>query len=182
MQQPTAPCVRRPAIFAPGGLIWIPVPVGMTGPAREAWVAILRAGRRSLEVTAPDRILARLAGVSPRTIQAGLRALELSGMIARLRRAGGRVITILGRLAGGEKPARATHSQAAAPPSRNPSPHPSYEGKKLEEEAAGSIDREAIARPLGPEAPPPPGPARSFLERLPVFARAFASAAPPLGG
>lgn len=138
MANSTTPAVARPAsVFAAGGVQWVPVPVGLDGPARDVWGALMRLERATTVITAPDWRIAEAIERSARYVQEGLRALELAGMIERLRRRGGRVITILARLAG-----RSGHSDGCtdshrrakpyrrfpARPYRTGGPAPSYEG------------------------------------------------------
>lgn len=189
MSQHTTPAVARstsaPTVFAPGGCTWVPVPVGLDGPALHAWMALMRC-RRGTTVTAPDRVLAGLAGRSARTIQEGLRLLEADELIERTRRHGARVIVIVGRLAGrpeetvvkrssngahrsstDSQPAAEPYRSPPAAPIRRPARPPSYGGVTAQEQAGPPIDRPAIGGPV--ESPEPP---------CPAFRRFFAAVCP----
>lgn len=171
MNQPTTSVVARPpcapSVFAPGGATWVPVPVGLDGPALHAWIAIMRC-RRGILITAPDRVLAAMAGRSPRTIQEGLRQLEQDGLIERTRRRGARVITITTRLAGAStdsQPAAKPYRRPPAAPMRRPAQPPSYGGETSQKQAVPPVPP---SRPVGPaERDDPPCPAFTrFFARI----------------
>jgi DNA-binding transcriptional ArsR family regulator len=141
MTNPTTPRRARPAsVFAPEGMPWVPLPDLPRGIVRDTLYAVLRAARSISRVTAPDRVLARLGGMSERTLQRGLRMLEGLGLISRERRHGGRVITILFRLAG-KKP---VHRSANRSESYSPMP------------SVPSSMRDKTKETAGPPAPPAP--------------------------
>lgn len=169
MANPTAPSVARPAsVFAPGGIQWVAIPVGLEGPARDVWGALMQLERSTTIITAPDWRIADVIGRSARYVQEGLRALELAGMIERLRRHGRRVITVVARLAGRTSaPDPSTGARTSAPsctdshrrakpyrwrpaaPIRTDVHAPSSEGINEKKTPGPSV---AASTPAGPEA------------------------------
>lgn len=179
MRNPTAPQAARPAsVFAPGGIQWVAIPVGLEGPARDVWGALMQLERSTTVVTAPDWRIADVIGRSARYVQEGLRALELVGMIARLRRHGRRVITIVARLAGrsprtsdftSETSCTDSHRRAKpyrrfpATPYRTGAPAPSSEGINEKKTPGPSV---AASTPAGPDNEEPSPWTRRWFGRL----------------
>lgn len=191
MAYPTAPAAARPAsVFTPEGVPWTAVPHSVPrGLARDTLYAVLTACRTKPTTKAPDRVLARLGGMSERTIQRGLRLLEVLGWISRLRRHGGRLITVLRGLAGRKcapKPAKcapkapvhrsATAAACTDPPKSSP---PSSMRGKMEENAVPPV---AASTPAGTENQDEPSPwTRRWFGGLPDV-RAKLEAVPVLRG
>jgi hypothetical protein len=178
MNQPTAPSVARPAsVFAPGGIQWVAIPVGLEGPARDVWGALMQLERSTTIITAPDWRIAEVIGRSARYVQEGLRALELAGMIERLRRHGKRVITIVARLAGRDRSpidrdrsaCTDSHRRAKpyrrfpATPYRTGAPAPSSEGINEKKLPGPPV---AASTPAGPENEEPSPHTRRWFGRL----------------
>lgn len=179
MAHPTTPAVARPAsVFAEWGIPWTAVPSDLPrGVARDAMYAIVQAARGITRTKAPDRVLAQIAGLSVRSLQRGLKILEAMGKIERLRRHGGRVITILFRLAG--RKAKPVHRSAKTSHSNPPRPSfPSSVRDKIEEDRP--VPAGAASTPADPGEDEEPSPwtrrwfggnadVRAKLEAVPVL-------------
>jgi hypothetical protein len=103
------------AIFTPGsGSFFTPhserldaLPPSLRVAASETWHAVLKLlprGQTRTHRRITDRVLADKMGRSRRFVQKGLRVLQDLGMIERVRRFGGRIIAVLERIRGRDKP------------------------------------------------------------------------------
>lgn len=118
--------------------------------ASEVWHAILdrlRRGQTQTDERITDLVLAQLIGRSRRFVQKGLKALQNLGMIERRRRHGRRIIIVVERLRGREKPQprdRAGAKPAAGKPASIPNVGviPPTTPAQLDAAAAAQADRE----------------------------------------
>lgn len=172
----TAPSRGPCSVFAHGGQTWIAMPDLPRGLARDTFYAVMRAARGKDRTTAPDRVLAGLGDLSPRSVQRGLLALEKLGVIRRERvgHHGGRLILIAVKLAGRD------HSPAPSRPIRQPIPdhspadsRPPIQGVRRGENAAPTGQPARSWPPVASEDPPAPCPAmlRFFPRFLPDAAK-----------
>ena len=122
------------ALFTPGeGSFFTPhsekinaLPHSLRVAATEVWHAILnllRRGQTATDERVTDRVLAQFVDRGRRFVQKGLKALEDLGMIERRRQNGRRIIVVLERLRGRDKPqprAKAGAKPAAGKPASVP--------------------------------------------------------------
>lgn len=177
----TAPARGPCSVFAHGGQTWIAMPDLPRGLPRDTFYAVMKAARGKDRTTAPDRVLAGLGDLSPRSVQRGLLALEKLGVICRERvgHHGGRLILIAVKLAGRD------HSPAPSRPIRQPIPdhspadsRPPIQGVRRGENAAPTGQPARSWPPVASEDLPTPCPAmlRFFPRFLPDAAK---SESPP---